>query len=203
MLGQGSGHEESRWVGEAEGQADQGSARWRAIEKWATDFITKQRTDLNRMVRSTVAHLVVRCEKNLALQLTESKYFASPCRNIELVSCGLLRRFRRRNTSTGSANAENVKPCYRCQPRALSEQTRGTCLNPAGKNSNEGTFQVGCLQGRMLRCRRTTLHLQRTPYPWTSMMPRAWSATAWTMIQTCCFVTAVTTDTTYIAVPRS
>ena len=67
MLGQGSGHEESRWVGEAEGQADQGSARWRAIEKWATDFITKQRTELNRMVRITVAHLVVNAAKRISL----------------------------------------------------------------------------------------------------------------------------------------
>ena len=110
---------------------------------------------------------------------------------------------RKWSTSTGSTNVVNVKRCCRCQLSAWNEQTKDIRLTLPGKNSNAGTFQVGHLQGRTSRFRRITLQPWWTPHPWTSMTPRAWSATEWTMMKTCCFVTVVMTDTIYIAVPRS
>ena len=53
LLGQDNHYEDSGRVAEPEIRPED-SARWRAMEKWATDFIGEQRKELNRMVRITV-----------------------------------------------------------------------------------------------------------------------------------------------------
>jgi hypothetical protein len=53
LLGQDNHYEDSGRVAEPEIRPED-SARWRAMEKWATSFIGQQRKELNRMVRITV-----------------------------------------------------------------------------------------------------------------------------------------------------
>ena len=89
MLGQDSHHEESGRVGEPEIRPED-SARWRAMEKWATDFIGQQRKELNRMVRITVEPVCPAPELARACLVVACGKGSIPCRGFRgsvLIRC--------------------------------------------------------------------------------------------------------------------